>query len=106
MGKVSVRTGVVVIAWLFSVWTGRAANIVAAADSYSTTQNVALAVPAPGILVNDTGSNRRALLASNPTNGTLTLSTNGAFAYTPKADYLGTDRFTYKVISGSATSSA
>ncbi len=70
----------------------------AANDSYSVVENRILAVPAPGVLVNDNlglGTNLTAVLVSGPTNGTLSLSTNGGFAYTPTNNFFGTDGFTY-----------
>ena len=38
---------------------------------------------------------------TDPTDGTLTLNADGSFAYTPNADFFGTDTFTYKVNDGS-----
>lgn len=37
---------------------------------------------------------------SNPANGTLTISSSGAFTYTPNTDYNGTDSFKYSVNNG------
>jgi hypothetical protein len=70
----------------------------AANYSYSVVENQTLTVPAPGILTNDTpgtGTNLTALLVSSPMNGTLNLSTNGGFIYTPASNFIGTDGFTY-----------
>ena len=39
-------------------------------------------------------------LASDVTNGTLTLNANGSFSYTPDADFAGSDSFTYQVSDG------
>jgi VCBS repeat-containing protein len=41
---------------------------------------------------------------ANPDNGTLSLSSTGAYTYTPTADFSGTDSFTYRVSDGQATS--
>ena len=52
------------------------------------------------VLVNDTdadGDDLTATLASNPTNGSVTLSTDGSFEYTPNANFNGSDSFTYTV---------
>ena len=38
--------------------------------------------------------------ASNPAHGTATVATNGAYTYTPAANYDGTDSFTYTVSDG------
>ena len=40
---------------------------------------------------------------SNPANGTVTISSNGAFTYTPNTDYFGTDSFKYSVSNGIVT---
>jgi hypothetical protein len=80
---------------------------VAAADGYSTTRREALAVAAPGVLANDTdpdGDALTATVASGPTKGTLALSPDGSFLYTPDKKFIGTDTFTYTVSDGLATS--
>ena len=72
---------------------------VAVSDSYTTTQNTALVVAAPGVLVNDTDPNGDALtavLATNPAHGTLTLNADGSFTYTPTGGYTGPDSFIYR----------
>jgi VCBS repeat-containing protein len=72
---------------------------VAMSDSYTTTQNTALVVAAPGVLVNDTDPNGDALtavLATNPAHGTLTLNADGSFTYTPTGGYTGPDSFIYR----------
>lgn len=67
--------------------------------SYTTREGVPLTVPAAtGVLVHDTdaaGDPLTATLASGPSHGTLTLSANGSFVYTPAAGYTGTDLFSY-----------
>ncbi len=61
----------------------------------------------PGILANDTGGSGSlsAILASGPANGTLTLTNDGSFGYTPATDYTGPDSFTYRATDGVSTSS-
>jgi VCBS repeat-containing protein len=79
----------------------------AVADTYSTGEDTALTVNAPGVLANDSDPDGNALSAvpgSGPSHGTLTLNANGSFSYTPAADYHGTDSFTYRVSDGSLTS--
>jgi VCBS repeat-containing protein len=79
----------------------------ATADSYNTTEDVALTVNAPGVLDNDSdveGDNLTAALDTDVTNGTLTLSNNGSFTYTPNANFCGTDSFTYHANDGQANS--
>ena len=78
-------------------------------DSFIAQQATPLAVPAPGVLTNDTtgtgAGTLTAALVSGPANGTLTFNTNGSFTYTPTNGYTGMDSFTYRAVSGSATSS-
>jgi gliding motility-associated-like protein len=74
---------------------------VAVADNYSYQSGIALTIPAPGVLGNDTspgGSPLSAILVTGPANGTLVLNPNGSFTYTSTG---GTnDQFTYKVNNG------
>jgi gliding motility-associated-like protein len=49
---------------------------------------------------NDTDAEGNALtvtIVSNPTNGTLTVNTDGTYKYSPNTNYTGTDQFTYTV---------
>ena len=81
---------------------------VAADNAYSTDEDTALTVAAPGVLGNDSDPDGDALSAvqvSGPSNGTLTLSADGSFTYTPGADFNGDDSFTYKANDGTADSS-
>jgi len=81
---------------------------VAVADSYSTTQNVALNISAPGVLANDTDAQSNpltAVLGVTVAHGTLTLNSNGSFLYTPTTGYTGADSFTYRANDGSLNSS-
>ncbi|MDN5284873.1 MAG: hypothetical protein JWR38_1147 [Mucilaginibacter sp.] len=74
---------------------------VAVLDNYSYQSGIALTIPTPGVLGNDTspgGSPLSAILVTGPTNGTLVLNPNGSFTYTSTG---GTnDQFTYKVNNG------
>jgi hypothetical protein len=45
-----------------------------------------------------------AILESGPSNGSLTLISNGSFNYTPKSNFNGTDSFTYRGNGGGANS--
>jgi len=81
--------------------------LVAYGDVYSTNEDTTLAVPAPGVLGNDSdadGNPLTALLFSGPRHGVLTLYTNGSFAYTPNLNFNGSDSFTYKANDGTADS--
>src|SRR5207247_1834089 len=66
-----------------------------------------LTATAPGVLANDSdldGDALTAIVVSLPTHGSLTLSTNGSFIYTPAPNYNGPDSFTYKANDGQADS--
>jgi VCBS repeat-containing protein len=72
---------------------------VAGNDAYSTSEDVPLNIAAPGLLANDTDPENGALTAqqlTGPANGTLTLSSDGSFLYTPAANFNGSDSFTYR----------
>ena len=80
---------------------------VAVNDAYSTPEDVALTVNAPGVLANDTdvdGDTLTVTKVANPTNGAVTLNANGSFTYTPNANFNGTDTFTYKASGGGSDS--
>ncbi len=80
---------------------------VAVADAYSVSLNTALVVAATGVLSNDSDAQANPLtsvLDVGPTNGTLTLSSNGGFTYTPTTGYTGPDSFTYHARDGSLDS--
>ena len=77
---------------------------VAVADSYTTAEDTPLSPAAPGVLANDTdaqGLPLTAILVSGVSHGTLTLSSNGSFTYTPSLNFNGADSFTYKANNGS-----
>src|SRR6185437_11992116 len=72
---------------------------IVADDSYTTPEDTTLTVVAPGVLANDgdvDGDPLTSILVVGPTNGVLTLNTNGSFTYTPTLNYNGPDGFTYK----------
>ena len=71
------------------------------------TQFVTFGVPSTSVLANDTDEDSARLTASlvaGPSNGTLTLRTDGTFTYTPNADFNGTDTFTYRASDGASLS--
>ncbi len=79
----------------------------AANDIYTTLEDTALLIQTPGVLANDSdvdGSVLSAVLVINPAHGTLSLSTNGAFVYTPSLNYTGADAFMYRATDGNLTS--
>jgi VCBS repeat-containing protein len=80
---------------------------VAVGDAYTTPEDVQLIVSAPGVLTNDSDVDGQALTATvvtQPSHGTLSLSTTGGFTYTPAANYNGADSFTYRANDGTANS--
>ncbi len=78
---------------------------VAMDDPFSTDEDVALNVPADGVLGNDTDVEMdplTAILVSGPANAqSFTFNANGSFDYTPVADFNGSDSFTYMANDGS-----
>jgi VCBS repeat-containing protein len=75
----------------------------ATADTYAVSQDRALSVAAPGVLINDRDVDANPLLAvlvTGPVNGQLTLNADGSFTYTPNVGYVGSDSFTYQSSDG------
>lgn len=69
---------------------------VAVDDRYVVKPGKTLTVKAPGVFANDQGSGKlTATLVRNATQGSLALSANGSFTYTPLAGRIGTDSFSY-----------
>jgi hypothetical protein len=99
---------------------GRGGNAAPTAEhhTYATAKNKALTLAAPGLLgpaapaaapvagAAPARVPRTAAIDVNPTHGKVVLKADGSFVYTPNKDYVGTDSFTYKVTSGTATSPA
>ncbi len=81
---------------------------VAVLDTYEVRANNTLTVgSADGVLANDSdgdGDPLSAVLASTTANETLTLNSDGGFAYTPDSGFDGDDSFTYRASDGLATS--
>lgn len=80
---------------------------IANADAYSTLEDTALTVPAPGVLGNDSdpdGDPITAQLATNSTRGNTVLNADGSFTYTPNANLNGPDSFTYRANDGQSSS--
>lgn len=78
--------------------------VIAREDQYSVDEHAVLTVDAAsGVLANDDPGQNATLTAQvvdQPTNGILTLNTDGSFEYTPTAGFFGTDEFTYRGIDG------
>jgi VCBS repeat-containing protein len=92
---------------LIQITVGRNHAPVANDNSYSTNKNTALTISATGVLGNDTDADFNSLtavLASNPSHGSVSLSSNGSFTYTPATNYTGADSFTYFANDGTVNS--
>src|SRR5206468_1815009 len=80
---------------------------IVADDSYSTPEDIARASSSASVLANDTDVDDdplTAILVSGPAHGTLNLSSDGSFTYTPALAYNGSYCLTYKAILGQADS--
>ncbi len=77
---------------------------VAEDDAYTTDEDLQLSIASPGILANDHDAEPwniiTAEIVTEPQHGSLTLSLEGDFEYTPDSDWYGTDSFTYRVFDG------
>jgi VCBS repeat-containing protein len=75
-------------------------------DSYSVDENSSIDVSLSlGLIANDTDMDGDTLTVDTTpvvdvSNGTLVLSSDGTFTYTPYANYYGSDSFTYRVTDG------
>ncbi|MHB1449694.1 MAG: Ig-like domain-containing protein, partial [Bellilinea sp.] len=80
----------------------------AEADAYNTDEDTQLVVSTgTGVLSNDTDPESDPLTAvlDTPTvHGSLGLSSDGSFTYTPDGNYYGNDSFTYHAYDGSSNS--
>ena len=87
-------------AWLGWVPAAAARNV-AVDDFYLTSAGATFAVPAPGILTNDTGGpNLTTKLLTRTADGALTLNSDGSFNYTPSNGFAGVDGFIYEAGAG------
>jgi VCBS repeat-containing protein len=80
---------------------------VAVDNAYTVGEDASLHALEPGILANDQdvdGDRLTAQLVENVANGLLQFNSDGSFLYTPRANFHGTDRFTYRVHDGQALS--
>lgn len=83
---------------------------VAVSDSYKVANDSPTSIHASyGLLSNDSDIDNTNLTinvdsVTQPTHGALTVAPNGSFDYTPQAEFVGTDTFTYQVTDGSANS--
>jgi len=71
-------------------------------------ENTVATFTAPGVLANDSDPDSEtlnAVIASPPAHGSVSISPDGSFVYTPEADWSGTDTFAYQGSDGRALSS-
>ncbi len=76
-------------------------------DSYWVFQDTQLSISGTGVLGNDhdgEGDSLTATLVDGPSNGNLTLNSDGSFTYDPNPDYVGPDSFTYFASDAQTTS--
>ena len=76
-------------------------------DAYSVAEDAVLNVSAPGVLDGDTDPENdplTATLVTGASHGAVTLGSDGAFVYTPDANYSGSDSFTYRANDGTSDS--
>lgn len=78
-------------------------------DDYETRRKIFAVSQAKGVLANDhdpDGDPLTAILESGTSHGTLALSADGSFTYTPQQGFLGADAFSYRVSDGLEMSDA
>lgn len=75
-------------------------------DTGSTPFQTPLTVAAPGVLANDIGQNLAVTSWSTASHGSVTMTSNGAYTYTPATGYSGADAFTYTVTDASGASAS
>ena len=76
-------------------------------DFYSTKPNAVRTVVAPGVLANDSdidSASMTARLVSPTSHGTISLSSDGSFVYSPASGFKGVDTFSYVANDGQADS--
>ncbi len=70
-------------------------------DTWMTSMGKELSQGAPGVLGNDLeASGATASLVESPSEGTLTLNSDGSFNYKPNGTYIGSDSFSYVPVAG------
>ena len=78
-----------------------ALSLLAVPDTLSITHDRTRTVAAPGVLANDvTVLGSIAVLDSQPSHGSVSLSSNGGYTYDPDPGYVGTDVFRYHGFDG------
>jgi Asp-tRNA(Asn)/Glu-tRNA(Gln) amidotransferase A subunit family amidase/PKD repeat protein len=77
---------------------------VATDGTYVTDVDVALDVPAPGVLADDSGSGLSAELEASTAKGSLNFRSDGSFTYVPEPGFVGSVRFTYRAVGATGRS--
>src|SRR5207248_292543 len=83
------------------------APVAASSEERRAGEETQLTVIAPGVLANDSdvdGDPLSTILVTGPSQGTLTLNSDGSFSYMPALNFNGVDTFTYKATDGQAQS--
>jgi len=75
-------------------------------DSFSGVEDGVIAGSVTTNDVDPEGTPVIATLKTSPANGDVTVSSDGTFSYVPRADFYGSDSFTYEISDGQATSQA
>ena len=102
-GKVTTTSPI----WSFTASSAANAAPIAVNDAYTVAEDATLTTAGTVVLGNDTdadGDSLSAILVQGPLHGTLALSVDGSFIYTPSANYNGSDSFAYKANDGTADS--
>ncbi|MCF7673907.1 MAG: family 20 glycosylhydrolase, partial [Akkermansiaceae bacterium] len=84
----------------YTSFPGTPVPVVAVDDSYPVDSLTPTVIAGPGVLANDinpSGSPLTASVTTDVSHGTLALSSNGGFSYTPGPGFTGTDTFSYTV---------
>ena len=79
--------------------TGLGSDSSVADDHYEVNENQTLYEPTPGVAANDPAAELKGFsvqLREGTAHGRLGLRADGSFMYEPKADFVGTDSFTYR----------
>ncbi|MEM7455250.1 MAG: Ig-like domain-containing protein [Planctomycetota bacterium] len=79
-------------------WSVSNPGPVAVDDSFTTSEDVALAGDVSGNDSDPDGDAVAFIKLTDPANGTLVLNADGTFVYTPDANFNGTDTFDYEII--------
>jgi hypothetical protein len=116
MSRISLPNGLAAyLAWLIVAVAGsaHAQVLLAEDDSFYVPLGEPLLIEAFGVLDNDTldgesagESGAKAELVSDASHGTLALSANGSFSYSPDATFDGTDSFVYRAVFDPASDEA